>query len=114
MTVVENQEKTSPVFIFNSSSTNGSGVYLLFVDKRPPSKHDLLVTDYSGAFKSLELAMDWYDKRYLPYGEPQALIARFDGDRLNVIARSVVLGEEDYIAEHPAWVYAFDMDGDDD
>jgi len=56
--------------------------------------------------------MDYYDKQYLPYGEPQALIARYDGDKLNIILRSLVLGEEDGLRGHPAWAYAYDMEDD--
>jgi len=52
--------------------------------------------------------MKWYDGQHLPYGEPQALIARFDGCNIVPKYRSIVLGEEDHLHGHPAWTYAYD------
>ena len=97
--------KVSPVFI---SSDDSNLRWLLFVDQKPPSKHDLLVTDFVGTFSSPENAMKWYDGQHLPYGEPQALIARFDGCNIVPKYRSIVLGEEDHLHGHPAWTYAYD------
>ena len=109
---MELHQETKKKNLVSVFSLNGSGVYFLFVDKAPPSKHDLLVSDYIGVFVSSEAAMTWYDQQFLPYGEPQALIARFDGNTLNVILRSIVLGEEDGMRGHPAWTHAYDMDDD--
>ena len=57
--------------------------------------------------------MSWYEKRYAKYGEPQALIAHYNGIKLDVRYRSVVTGEEDHIAGHPCWQYAYDMEDED-
>ena len=105
MQQLETMEKQSPVFIF---SENGTGIYMLFVDQSHPSDHDLLVTDYVGRFTTAENAMTWYDQQYLPAGEPQALIAKFDGDDINIVYRSIVLGEIGEATGHPAWAHAYD------
>ena len=104
------QTKSQSSQALASSQDNGTGVYLLFVDEKPPSKHDLLVTDYAGTFKTAESAMKWYDQQFLPFGEPQALIAKFDGIKLQIMYRSIVLGEEDHLKGHPAWTYAYDRE----
>jgi hypothetical protein len=63
---------------------NGDGVYLLFVESKPPAKHDILVTDFVGTFRTGQDAINFYDKNYVGSGDPPALIAKFDGIRLAI------------------------------
>ena len=112
MTLEKTELKTNQVF---TSDGNGSGIYLLFVDQMPPSPHDLLVTDFVSSFITADSAMSWYEKIHWPAGEPQALIAVFDGFGLRVVYRALVIGEEDHVPGHPGWSYAYDeedMNGD--
>lgn len=83
--------------------------YLLFVED-DLWDHDILVTDFRGAFDTELEAIRDYEQKFLPRSgdlPPAALIATFDGEELiPVIRRENFEGQEKpYL---PGWVYAED------
>lgn len=92
------------------SDSSGTEFWLLFVNERIPSDYDIQVIDYVGTYPNPNDAMKDYNDNYRDGTWPPALIARYDGNKLEIKYRVDQFEYDEPVPNSGGWFYAYDED----